>query len=221
MSSQDSINENKEVAAKNGRNPILIVGGFLILGLALALILFGGNLFTRPSDEQSPVFEQVASLNEGDTTLSTIPANANPLLVGDLAYDFALEDLDGNIVHLHDFQGQPVIVNFWATWCAPCRVEMPELQAAFAEYSNENLTILAVDQQEPPDIVREFFYDEMGLTFTPLLDTESAISELYGTGMVYPTTFFIDGAGVVTAVHRGPMTKSQIDGYLADTIPTG
>ena len=218
MSSQDADNENEGVAG-NGRNPILIIAGFIFLGLALALILFGGKLFAK--DEPSPVFDQVAGLQEGDSPLPTISANANPLLVGDTAYDFALQDLDGNTVQLSDFQGKPVIINFWATWCAPCRVEMPELQAAFEEYSDEGVTILALDQQEPPDVVREFFYDNMGLTFTPLLDTDSAVSDLYGTGMVYPTTFFIDGDGTITAVHRGPMTKSQIDGYLAGIIPAG
>lgn len=218
MSSQDPVDANERVQG-NGRNSILRIFGFFFLGLALALILFGGKLFTK--DESSPVFDQVAGLQEEDNAMPTISANANPLLVGDTAYDFALQDLEGNTVQLSDFQGSPVIVNFWATWCAPCRVEMPELQAAFEEYSNEGLTILALDQQEPSDIVREFFYEEMGLTFTPLLDTDSAVSDLYGTGMVYPTTFFIDVDGVVTAVHRGPMTKSQIDGYLAETIPTG
>ena len=156
------------------------------------------------------------------TFVPTLPSgNGGALLVGDKALDFALQDLDGNEVQLSSFAGQPVIVNFWATWCAPCRIEMPELQAAFEENADNDLVILAVDQQEPPDVVREFFYNQMGLTFTPLLDTESAISDLYGTGMVYPTTYFINPAGEVTAVHRGPMTKSQIDGYLAETIPTG
>lgn len=219
MSRQDSGNEKERKVGGNGRNPILIIGGFFLLGLALALILFGGNLFT--DDQPSPVFDQVSGLNAEDSPLPTLVSGANPLLVGDVAHDFALQDLEGNTVRLSDFSGKPVIINFWATWCAPCRVEMPELQAAFEEYSDDGLAILALDQQEPPDVVRKFFYGEMGLTFTPLLDTDSAVSDLYGTGMVYPTTFFIDGDGVVTAVHRGPMTKSQIDGYLVETIPTG
>ena len=221
MSTQGPNYENETVPAKNGRNPILIVGGFLILGLALAVLLFGGRLFIDNSKEQSPVFDQATALNAQNSALPTVASGASPPVVGDLAHDFALQDLDGNIVQLSDFRGKPVIVNFWATWCAPCRVEMPELQAAFTEHADEGLVILAVDQQEPPDLVREFFYNQMGLTFTPLLDTESPVSDLYGTGMVYLTTFFINGDGEVTAVHRGPMTKSQIDGYLEDTFPNG
>jgi peroxiredoxin len=219
MTQQDSGDKKEKNRGRNGRNPILLIGGFFLLGLALALVLFGGNLFT--DDQPSPVFDQVSGLNAADSPLPTLVSGANPLLVGDVAHDFALQDLEGNTVRLSDFSGQPVIINFWATWCGPCQVEMPELQAAFEEYSEEGLTILALDQQEPPDVVREFFYDEMGLTFTPLLDTDSAVSDLYGTGMVYPATVFIDGEGVVTAVHRGPMTKSQIDSYLTETIPTG
>jgi hypothetical protein len=67
--------------------------------------------------------------------------------------------------------------------------------------------------------VRAFFYDEMGLTFTPLLDSEGAIQELYGLSNILPTTFFINGEGLVTAVHRGPLTQSQIAGYMAATLP--
>ena len=221
MSTEHMEEETETISKGNGRNPIIILGGFILLGLALTLLLFGSTLFNT-TDTESPVFEQVPALNEGDAVRPTLPAgNGEALLVGDKAHDFALQDLDGNEVQLSSFAGQPVIVNFWATWCAPCRIEMPELQAAFEENADNNLVILAVDQQEPPDVVREFFYNQMELTFTPLLDTESAISDLYGTGMVYPTTYFLNPEGEVTAVHRGPMTKSQIDGYLAETIPTG
>ena len=64
------------------------------------------------------------------------------------------------------------------------------------------------------------FFDEFGLTFTPLLDLGQGTSEKYGVGRTLPTTFFINASGEITAIHRGPMTQSQIDGYLASTIPS-
>jgi peroxiredoxin len=167
------------------------------------------------------VLDQVSAFPTSEIGIAQIPSDrpaAGILQAGDQAYDFTLQDLDGNSVNLVDFRGRPVIVNFWATWCAPCRIEMPELQAAFDHYQDEDLVILALDQDEPIDVARAYFYDEMNLTFTPLLDENSAIATSYGSYSVLPTSYFINGEGLVTAVHRGPMTMSQIEGYMADTI---
>ncbi|WP_420628704.1 TlpA family protein disulfide reductase [Candidatus Leptofilum sp.] len=207
----------------NGRNPLLIIGGFVVLGLALTLIIFGGNLFgsanePAAADEEGSILEQVPAFEAAEVTTNNLPTGGGPLEVGSLAYDFALNDIEGNEVQLSSFAGQPVIINFWATWCAPCRIEMPELEAAFQTYQDDNLVILALDQQESAADVSDFF-TELGLSFTAVLDNEGTISELYGVASILPTTFFINGSGEVTAIHRGPMVQSQIDGYLADTIP--
>ena len=94
---------------------------------------------------------------------------------------------------------------------------MPELQATYEKYQDDGLIILALDQGESPEMVRSFFYDEFGLTFTPLLDTDQTVAEQYGI-FNYPTSIFIDGDGIITAIHRGPVLQSQLDEYLADTI---
>jgi peroxiredoxin len=138
--------------------------------------------------------------------------------VGDPALNFTLLDFDGNPVSLDDFEGRPVIVNFWATWCAPCRIEMPELQAAYEAYQDDGLVILALNEDEPAEVARAYFEDEMGLTFTALLDDNSAIATAFGFSATLPTTFFIDAEGTITVIHRGPMTFEQIEGYLSETI---
>lgn len=192
---------------KNGRFPLIILGVFL-LGIAIAfLFLTGGG--------EGSILQQIPN-SGGDNSVSQ---NRGPLAVGDTAYDFSLQDLDGNTHTLSDLRGQPVIINFWATWCAPCRIEMPELQAAFERYEDDGLVILALDNDESPDAVRSFFYDEMDLTFTPLLDDGADVSDQYSV-FNFPSTYFINAEGKVTAIHLGPMVESQIDGYMANTLPT-
>jgi len=201
----------EEEGEGNGRSPLFIFAGFTLLGIALALLIFGSNLFDRK--EETTVLPQIPSTSG----VASLPSGTDTLQVGNLAPDFKLQDLAGNPVALSDFQGQPVMVNFWATWCAPCRIEMPELQAAYETYRDDDLVILALNQDESPEAVRSFFYDQFGLTFTPLLDIDQEIAKQYGV-FNYPSTFFINSEGVVTAVHRGAVLQSQIDDYLADTI---
>jgi len=185
-----------------GRNPLVLVGGAILVGLALALVFWGGRLFGG---------EETAA----DTAVS--PNNSGLLQVGDAPHDFVLNDLDGNPVQLSELRGRPIILNFWATWCVPCRIEMPELQAAFVEHQDKGLVILAVDNQESAKAV-DLFFSELGLTFTPVLDPEGTVAAQYNI-VNLPTTLFINPEGVITVVHRGIMVKEQLDIYLAQTIP--
>jgi len=199
----------------HGRSPLLLIGGAILLGVALSLLLFGSNLWGSKG-EDTAVFPQLAS-QPGTAKVAELPASSIELLdVGDAAYNFYLNDLDGNIVDLESFRGQPVILNFWATWCAPCRVEMPALQAAYEAHQDDGLVILAVNDEETYQEVADFFA-ELGLTFTPLLDSEGEISRLYNV-FNFPSSYFIDGTGRITAVHRGLLTDEQIETYLAATI---
>lgn len=206
-----------------GRNPLTVFLGFLLLGAAMALLLFGGDLFGgdgTAGNGDAAVLDQVGAF----PTVSSEVARIQPggqvegaLQVGDPAHDFSLNDPEGNLVSLSDFQGQPVVINLWASWCGPCRIEMPELQEAFEAYQDQGLVILALNQGEPAETARQFF-EELSLTFTPLLDENSQTATNYGGFGILPTTYFVDGDGLITAIHHGPLTRGQIDGYLAATL---
>lgn len=196
----------------NGRQPLQIVGGVVLIGAALLLLFFGDNLFGTNGSETS-LLPQIPAFSN----VQTSEQFAGPPQVGEQAPEFVLNDVDGQPVQLSELEGQPIILNFWATWCAPCRVEMPDLQAAYDRHQADGLLILAINREETAVTVRDFFYDELDLTFTPLLDEKGDVSRLYGVAN-YPTSIFVDGGGMVTAVHLGLMTEAQIEGYLADTI---
>ena len=120
-----------------------------------------------------------------------------------MAPDFQLQTLDGQAVSLSDFRGRPVLLNFWATWCGPCRIEMPHFQAVYADpgWRASGLEILAVNVGEPPERAQAFV-DENGLTFPVLLDTEQTTARAYNL-RVFPTSFFIDESGIIKAVMMG------------------
>ncbi len=110
-----------------------------------------------------------------------------------LAPDFSLEDLSGRRVDLKSLRGKVVFLNFWATWCIPCREEMPTLEKLDRELKSKGLEIVAIDYQESPGEVRKFFAQH-GFTFTALLDREGKVSNQYGTWSI-PLSVFISRNG--------------------------
>jgi peroxiredoxin len=131
---------------------------------------------------------------------------------GAFAPDFNLFNTEGESIQLSQLVGQPVLINFWATWCAPCLTEMPVFQDRFERHNQDGLRILAVDFDEPEEDV-VFFKEELGLTFDLLLDPGGEIQSLYRV-LGYPTSYFVDSEGVIQVQHIGVMTESQLDGYL-------
>ena len=109
------------------------------------------------------------------------------------APDFTLEDLSGKRVRLKDFRGRVVFLNFWATWCIPCRQEMPTMEKLHQDLKEQGLEVVAVNFRETEKEVRKFF-GELGLTFTALLDKDGKVSEEYGAWSI-PLSYFINRKG--------------------------
>ncbi len=130
-------------------------------------------------------------------------------VIGSSAPDFSLEDLNGKKVKLSDFRGQPVMVNFWATWCGPCKLEMPHMQEAQDEISAETgFKILAVNLGEDKDTAYKFL-QENKFSFTALIDKDRTVA--YGKYKLIglPTSFFIDRDGVIRDIQTGPLATKE------------
>lgn len=132
---------------------------------------------------------------------------------GDAAPDFtAVDAFSGQDVSLSDYRGQVVMVNFWATWCPPCRAEMPLMQQAYTEYADDGFAILAVNNREQGIAVRSFA-EQVGLSFPVLLDEGGTVQNLYGV-QGYPMSVFVDAEGIVYEVHTGAVTARDLDQYI-------
>lgn len=133
-----------------------------------------------------------------------------------LAPDFSLPAPDGTPIQLSDLKGKVVLINIWATWCPPCRAEMPMIQATYEQYRNQGFEVLAVNLQEQPRTVAAFM-QQFGLTFATPLDVNGQVSAAY-QATALPSSFFIDKQGVVRAVYRGPMQRSVIAGTVEQLL---
>lgn len=128
-------------------------------------------------------------------------------ILGHLAPDFALADLNGQTMRLSAFRGKPVLLNFWAAWCPPCRKELPHLQE-FHERYGQKIAMVGVNWGEPAQTVKPFL-ERYGVNYINLLDERGTAFVLYRlTGM--PTTFFLDGEGYIRGVWLGPLNDKEI-----------
>lgn len=219
---------------------VLALGGVLACGLLVGAGAYAvthlttlGATISQVSEESS-IDADIAAAEAADTTEVADPRSAadraeaeevevvqqkpiSPPRLGNPATNFTLSDLAGNTVSLADFKGQPVILNFWATWCGPCEAEMPEIDKAYLKHKEEGLVVLAINLAEHPDTVKSFvdYYD---LAFTILLDRDKAVGKLYGARAL-PTTYFIDRSGTIVHTYYGQMDKEALAIGLQKILP--
>lgn len=131
--------------------------------------------------------------------------------VGQPAPDFTLNDLEGNAVRLSDLKGKGVFINFWATWCNPCRAEMPDIEAVWKANKDKGLVVLAVNLTNQDDVEAvKVYMKDMKLSFPALLDTKGSVASLYRVGPI-PSSYFVNREGVLTSVQVGAMSRSTME----------
>ncbi len=178
--------------------------GWIALGAAgAAMALVALWLFLAGGSEAGPEFGPVDSFSPE---------------VGEVAPDFRLLDARDQETarRLSDYRGKTVVLNWFASWCGPCRSEMPDFEAAYQALGGEDgdVVFLVVNLAETPGTVATMLKD-VGATYPAVLDSDGAVARLYRvTGM--PTTYFIDSAGVVRSSGRGRITAETLKGELAD-----
>ena len=135
------------------------------------------------------------------------------------APDFQLQDINGFHYTLSDLRGRVVVINFWASWCTPCKIEMPAFQEAANEYDIGDVIILGVNVSNQDDINNAIsFLEDQQITFPILLDQTGSVSNLYDVYSM-PTTFFIDAEGVIRKVMiGGPISKAAIKSGISQLM---
>src|SRR5438445_9426530 len=154
------------------------------------------------------------------TLLGLVGMAGRPPLVGSPAPEIALKDLQGQEVRLSDLRGKVVLLNFWATWCKPCKEEMPAMQAAYDKLRDEGLVVLAVNELEDVQRVAEHVRSH-GHTFPVVMDHDNRIANRYGV-VGLPASFLIDRQGIVREhVFGSLLTEERISELVRryDTSP--
>jgi len=177
----------------------------------LAGVLLFGTVFIVATRVGPP--QGAAPAAPADVATTPAPQADHP------APDFTLMSLDGTPVTLSKLKGQVALINIWATWCPPCRAEMPTIETAYEQYRDQGFTVLAVNLQEDPRSVATFM-QQYKLTFPALLDLDGQVSRTY-QAFSLPSSFFVDKKGVIRAVYRGPMPRSVIAGTVKQLLREG
>jgi thiol-disulfide isomerase/thioredoxin len=155
-------------------------------------------------------------LNEKSALASSTDLSAVPVEVDYGSPELNLHDLAGAPVSLSIFQGQIVLVNLWATWCPPCREEMPALQAFYEEYKSDGFVLIGINQEETRDVV-EPFVKEFGLSFPVWLD-EGYLAQREFNTVSLPSSYVIDRKGRVRLMWIGGISRQNLEKYLPAVI---
>ncbi len=179
----------------------------VLAGLAATLLLVGLAYLSIP---------QLIHRGPGGDSLPSAPSDQlPPVAAGDRAAEFALKDLNGNTVSLSSLRGKVIFLNIWATWCEPCREEMPSMETLYGEFkSNKDFVMLAVSQDRRGKDAVVPYIEKNGYHFRVLLDPDNKLSDSYDVSGV-PETFIIDRHGRIVAHHMGAFDWSRSDVHEA------
>ncbi len=174
----------------------ILGGGLVLLGLALFLVL------QRP--------------NSASASETTVPNSVVPMAAEFPAPELALENIQNGTEALADYQGQVLLVNNWATWCPPCKAEMPSLQKFYEAHSGEGFMIVAINAGDDRSLVEQFV-NEYGLTFNVWLDSTGAALNAFRNANL-PSSYVVDRTGVVRYAWTGEISYEMLEKYITPVI---
>ena len=191
----------------------------------LVILLFGIAIYTVADYNKNKVKDLEITTKEASTLGkdsdsvkdsasvrdSSIKNDSNAKKIA--ALNFKLKDLNGKDVSLNDFKGKRVFLNFWASWCSPCKAEMPDIEKLYAELKDSNLVILTINIGEDKNTVKSFI-GKNKYNFTVLLDLKQKTAGQYNIGAI-PTSFFIDKEGNIVATVKGGLTTEQMKNNIS------
>lgn len=188
---------------------ILILVVILLFGISIYTVInYNKKNTTTLQDLNNSNIQSSTSEDSNDKSRS-VEFNS---VVKDKAINFKLRDLNGNEVSLSDFKGKKVFLNFWASWCPPCKAEMPDIEKLYQETKNSDLVILAVNLGEDSKTVKSFI-SKNNYNFKVLLDSDQEVAIKYNITSI-PTSFFIDKNGNIVSKRIGAMTINEMKSYI-------
>ena len=179
-----------------------IIIGVLAFALLLALASYGYKLLT---DTERPQNEEAAQPAQTDTIAAPV---------------FSVQDVDGDTVSLSDFKGKPVVVNFWASWCPPCKGEMPAFEEMYQKYSEQGVVFMMVNltdgSRETVDTAKAFLEEE-GYTFPAYFDVDYSAAYAYGISSI-PVSVFVDKNGNIYNGYKGELDRKTIESNIVGIL---
>lgn len=158
----------------------------------------------------------ILSLSQAGSQAATQELSTTPAEVNYPAPELALENLNGQLESLADFRNQVVLVNNWATWCPPCKAEMPTLVAFYNDHAAEGLMIIAIEAGEPKEQVQQFA-EQFKMPFAVWLDPEHKALEAFNNGSL-PNSYVIDRSGTVRLAWTGEITRAMLEKYVTPLL---
>jgi thiol-disulfide isomerase/thioredoxin len=195
--------------------------------VVVALLVWAGVHNRQERRARVMLMEQksVAAANAANAKMpeadAAMPDQQGSNLIGQAAPAFTLTDLSGNKVSLADFKGKPVVVNFWATWCGPCKLEMPWFEEFYGKYKSQGLVVLGLSQDDDtPKATIAAAAKKIGVSY-PILLPDDAVAKKYGGVDYLPETFYVAKDGKVVVTTAGAPSKDEMEANIQKTIAAG
>jgi thiol-disulfide isomerase/thioredoxin len=200
-------------------SPLRLAGAALAIAIGLVALWQAGVIFAPEDVTITDAGGRTVELHPADVSVATPPSGNRTvgLNEGNLAPDFEFSAFDGRRMRLSDFRGRPVFLNFWASWCGPCRAEMPLMEVVLRRYQADGLAVLGVNNGERIQAA-ERFLERLDVQLTAYAyDPAADVARLYGIPGL-PTSVFIDAEGVITRVYALALSEELMEEAVRLTI---